>query len=177
MRRIGSLLSLAALGMLAYTTLVGVPGPTPPSNEPILLRDVSLATPRMAAQFDAKWWATPVETLRERERAKDATARAWAIQGDDRIRLVVLNDTRRQIRDGTFRPLHVVLLVNNPKGTTGISLWDSFYSDDRDTPVQLQVDGHRVTVVARSSRECRSESLLIDAADATATLIPGSGGC
>lgn len=148
---------------------------------PALLQNLPQAEQSLAAALDRTWWTAAVDALRDRERAADAIARDWAIQGDDRIRLLVLTDLRRGLQDESFFAYQVYVVVDTARGTVVRRAFDDFTSDDRTAPVELRLsteNGHiRATVTGRSSRGCQTKVLAIDAVAGTIVPLPAASTC
>ncbi len=152
-----------------------------PAAGPTLLQSLPQTEQPLAAALGRSWWTASIETLRDRERSNDAIARDWAIQGDDRVRLLVLTDLRRGIQSETFFAYQVYVVLDTARGTVARRVFDDFSSDDRTAPVELQLsteDGQRrATVLGRSSRGCLEKAFTIDPAAGTIVPLPTAGAC
>lgn len=147
---------------------------------PALLQTLPQADQPLATALGRAWWATSVETLRQRERDNDAIARDWAIQGDGRVRLVVLTDLRRGVTGSTI-PYNVFLLLDTAKGTIARKVFDDFASDDRAAPIEMQLssdgDRRRATVIGRRGGACLSRVFALDPAAGTIEPVSTAGAC
>ena len=152
-----------------------------PAAGPALLQNLPQTEQPLAAALDRTWWAASVEALRDRERRNDAIARDWAIQGADRVRLLVLTDLRRGLPSETFFAYQAFLVLDTAKGTVVRRVFDDFSSDDRAAPVELRLSTEdsqrRATVLGRSSRGCLAKVFAIDAAAGTIAPLPTAGAC
>jgi hypothetical protein len=115
----------------------------------------------IAAAFGDRWWATSVEELRTLRRQNDAIARDWQLQGDQRVRLVVMMDTQLPV-EGERMPLNAFLLLNAGGKRTAREVVHGFYSDGREAPFELTLQAGAATIVAKSERERVVKSYTID---------------
>lgn len=169
---------VAGLVLTALTRQAQRPAP---AAGPVLLQNLPQPELPLAAALDRSWWATSVESLRDRERRNDAIARDWAIQGDDGVRLLVLTDLRRGVSGETFFAYQVFLILDAAKGTVVRRVFDDFSSDDRAAPVELRLSTEggrkRATVLGRSSRGCLARAFAIDPTAGTIVPLPTAGAC
>jgi hypothetical protein len=164
---ISGAVGVAVVALIVLASIARVPTPSMQDSGPVRLQDLPADPARVATRLDAAWWATSIDDLRKRQ--DDAITRNWAIQGDGNVRLIVPRDPTRDVRDGNFVPLLVFLVIRSPNGTAVTSLFDDFYSDNREAPVRLTLDKTKGTVVARSSRVCFSRSFTVDPAAGAVT--------
>ncbi|MBM3646477.1 MAG: hypothetical protein FJX11_01670 [Alphaproteobacteria bacterium] len=151
-----------------------------PVANPFLLRNLPTTEQALAARLDWSWWATSVDSLRQRERDDDALARPWEIQGDGGIRLLVLRDPTAPFKDEYF-PFEIFLILNADKGTVAIRAFDRFHSENRTNPIELRLADEggrqRVVVVARSDKECQTKTFIVERAAGTVTPLSIADAC
>ncbi len=176
-------LGVAVVAFVAFALFATSATKPKSSAGPPTLGSLPLAAQPLAAALNRTWWESSIDTLRQRERDNDAIARDWALQGDAQIRLVVLTDLKRGMKDDKYFPLDPFVVVNTAKGTIVTKVIGDFFSEDRQAPVELRlapetnVGRTRATVLLRSDKGCIGRSFAIDSADGTIVARSGTVPC
>lgn len=135
---------LGVVAMFAKLDQAGID----PTSQKLALHELPMSSDpsRIAAVLGDQWWATPLEELRTLRRQNDAIARDWEIQGDQRVRLIVIMDAQLPV-EGERMPLNAFLLVNAGGKRTAREAVHGFYTDAREAPFALTLrdEANRVT--------------------------------